>query len=159
MRVFNLFLEAKSNNQLPILQKALGLLKAIHWNHLTTHWQSPGKEYANHLLFQRLYENLVDEIDDLAEKMVSYYGINAVEPNLVLKISQEYIKNWSEKENGIERAIIAEKELQDLFKTVYDSLKNANSLSLGMDDFIMALCNKHEKHLYLLGRSEKKSTV
>lgn len=156
MRDFNLFLESKSNNSLSVLQKALGLLKAIHWNHLTSHWQSPGKEYANHLLFQRLYENLVDEIDDLAEKIVSYYGKQAVDPNIILKISQEYLKDWMAKDDKIERAILAEKELQELFKEIYSSLKSTNSLSLGMDDFIMALCNKHEKHLYLLGRVENK---
>ena len=62
-----------------LLTQLLGILRAIHWSHWTSHWQARGNpSYSDHLLFERLYKNLEEEIDTLAEKIVSYYGAEAV---------------------------------------------------------------------------------
>ena len=64
------------NQQLLQLQ---GLLHALYWLHWTAHWQAEG-DYARHLLFQRLYEAIPDQLDTLSEKMVQMYGARAVNP-------------------------------------------------------------------------------
>lgn len=155
--IFTMFLESKDSydkkSGKEILQDILGMLKALHWNYLTAHWQSKNDNfYANHLLFQRLYEGLVNEIDGLAEKMVSYYGEDAVAPELVLDITKKHTENWNKDTDLISRSLNAEKSLQKSLKTAYDTMKNSEEMTLGLDDFLMALANAHETNIYLLGR-------
>ncbi len=50
-------------------------LRAAHHAYWTLHWQSRGPAYyADHLLYQRLYEARVKEIDRLAETVAALYG-------------------------------------------------------------------------------------
>ena len=53
-------------------------------------------------------------------------------------------------DDPIKRAFLIEEGLQIVFKTAYETLKRNNSLSLGMDDFIMSMANNHESFQYLL---------
>jgi DNA-binding ferritin-like protein len=54
-----------------LLRSLLSLLRALDWHYRTAHWQVWGEaQYGDHLMFQRFYEAMPDEIDTLAEKMV-----------------------------------------------------------------------------------------
>jgi DNA-binding ferritin-like protein len=52
-----------------ILLQLLAILRALQWSHQTAHWKVRGEPfYGDHLLFQKLYEAVGEEIDTLAEK-------------------------------------------------------------------------------------------
>lgn len=139
---------------LPTLQVLLAILRGAHWAHWTSHWQVKGQSYyGDHLLLERIYESLIEEIDTLAEKIVGTYGAMAVAPveqaqimaNTLLPVAEAQAEN-----DPIRRALVIEEALQVVFKNIYNALKEIDALTLGMDDFLMSMANAHETNLYLL---------
>jgi|LauGreDrversion4_2_1035121.scaffolds.fasta_scaffold14189_3 DNA-binding ferritin-like protein len=133
----------------------LGLLTALiatRLSHHTTHWQVRGTNfYGDHTMFERLYESLDDEIDTLAEKIVAEHGPEGVDLAELSSDLGSHLTNLSgESSDPVIRALTAESGLQAMFKQVYHTLKNRDELSLGMDDFLMAMANAHETNVYLL---------
>jgi hypothetical protein len=56
-------------------------LRASHHVYWTLHWQSRGVPYyGDHLLYQRLYEARVKEIDRVAEAVAALYGADKLDP-------------------------------------------------------------------------------
>lgn len=135
-----------------ILLGLLTSLIATRLSHHTSHWQVRGTNfYGDHTLFERMYESLDDDIDTLAEKIVGEYGPEGVDLAMQTGDLSTHLKNLSdETSNPVKRALTAELGLLKFFKVVYDELKKRNDLSLGMDDFLMAMANSHETNVYLL---------
>lgn len=132
------------------LIQLLSILRALHWSHWTSHWKSKGEtSYQDHLLFERLYTGVVDDVDGLAEKIVGEYGPESLTDLSVMAGSVRFLSGH-EGENLVSRALQMETHLQVAIKTAYEELKDKGELSLGMDDFLMALANSHETTLYLL---------
>lgn len=132
------------------LKSLLGLLHGLYWLHWTLHWSVRGDPfYADHLLFERAYKGMVDEIDTLAEKMVQVYGREAVAVDGHFSVAGAWLAQWGDPD-PIGRALGAERDLQKAVKDTYESLKSTGGLSLGMDDFLMSVANAHETNLYLL---------
>lgn len=136
---------------LTALEEVFGVLRAAHWFHWTAHWQSKS-QYGDHLLFERLYTGVTDEIDTLAEKLVGYFGEGGVDPNVSLSHTSLWIQKWTLGGSmaTISGALQAEQDIQDVLKATYDALKADGKLTLGLDDFIMAVANAHETNIYLL---------
>jgi DNA-binding ferritin-like protein len=142
----------RSKNSLELLKEVLAMLRALQWVEQTCHWQSKGQQsYQLHLLFQRLYENLDGEIDSLAEKLVGYYGNETVNSDDSINRSAKWVASWKG-DNIVKVALEAEKQLQAVLRRTYDTMKQKKELTLGLDDYLMALANSHETHLYLLGQ-------
>jgi DNA-binding ferritin-like protein len=136
------------------LQVLLAVLRGAHWAHWTSHWQVRGENsYGDHLLMQRLYEGVIEEIDTLAEKIAGTYGSEALNPVEQAQIMANKLLPIAEVQSEgdpIERALFVEEALQKIFKVIYSNLKKRDALTLGLDDFIMATANQHETYLYLL---------
>ncbi len=138
----------------------LALLRAVGWSHWTAHWQTEGPEfYADHQLFDRLYGTTIGEIDQLAEKLVAKYGAEAVHPVGQANLMTTALVDWSSEGDPIQRALWAERALQIGIKACREQAKEDGELSLGMEDFLAGLANKHEEHLYLLGQRGKGRTA
>lgn len=158
MKSFMTFLEKREVSNInehmsteEILVEVLSLMQAQYHNYFTNHWQAKGDNYyGNHLLFQRLYEGMVEEIDTLAEKIVAYFGGSSVDMSKVNKRSQFWIDRWNRKSDIVERSINSEKDLHNILDKTYNILKERKDMSLGLDDYIMATANAHETNLYLL---------
>lgn len=134
-----------------LLSHILAALRAQYMLYQTLHWQAKGPTYyGNHLLFQRLYESVQGEIDQAAEKLVGYTGGDSVNLPAQLSLVQVYCSRWCEIEDPFARGLQAEKDLQKLLKFSYDKLKATNSLTLGLDDWLMATSSAHETNEYLL---------
>lgn len=132
------------------LQHILGLLRAAHWAHWTSHWQVQGEPfYGDHLMLSRMYEAIEEEIDTLAEKIVGEFGAQAVDPVEQMHLAMQVL---AEHENAdpVVRSLSIEDYIQAELDVTYRQLKQGNMLSLGLDDFIMSIANAHETHLYLL---------
>ena len=64
---------------LHFLGHTLACLRAMSFSYQTSHWQAQGATfYEDHLLFERLYGSVTEEIDALAEKLVGYLGSDSV---------------------------------------------------------------------------------
>ncbi len=138
------------------LKFLLATLRAAQMIHQTGHWRVSGRTYyGDHQLLERLYNSVTGEIDQLAEKMVEKYGEDSVE--LVDQIIRMHtvVKGIASISCNFKRAQAVEKMLQKLFKISYDKLKEADELSLGIDDFLMASANNHETNCYLLNQRLK----
>lgn len=141
----------RGKSGLESLKEILAVLRAQSWLFQSLHWQVKGSNfYQLHLLYERIYGGLGAEIDALAEKIVGYYGSEAVEKTDQIERTMKWVKEW--RGNDIEVAIKSEKDLQALLKHTYDSMSNRKELSLGLDDWLMATANVHETNLYLLGQ-------
>lgn len=139
-----------SRNRL-LLQQLLGMLRALHWAHWTAHWQSKGTSaYGDHLLFERLYKGLEEEIDGLAEKLVSYFGVEAVAAVPSMEFAEDFLDLYEGVPDLYRKALSQEMHLQRALKKVYDSGKESGEMPLGLDDFLMSLANTHETHIFLL---------
>ena len=141
----------QANITLRVLTHALAAMKGGSWLHWAAHWAVQGESsVADHELFERLYYRWVKDIDVLAEKIIGMFGSKSIDPYNVLAISQEHIERFKTIDCLHKRSLALEEDLQVTIRTVYDILKSSNSLSLGMDDFLMAMANEHETFIYLL---------
>jgi hypothetical protein len=134
-----------------MLQWVLAGLRAQYWNYQESHWQVLGRTfYGDHLLFQRLYESVTEQVDGLAEKIVASYGPAAVSLVGLHPKFDQWLDQWS----GISclhvRGLRSEEAIQEAIRRAYARLKEMGTLTLGMDDFLMATASEHETNEYLL---------
>jgi len=133
------------------MKNLLAFLRAMHWNYWTTHWQVKGQPfYGDHLLFQRLYEGMAEEIDGTAEKIVGFFGSGAVDGHDSIDRAHNVLKRWAANPDILSRAVQSEQEFQLLIKGVYELIESKGHLTLGLDNFLQGLADVHETNLYLL---------
>lgn len=133
------------------LHLVLCVLRAQYLSYQTSHWQVCGDTYyGNHLLFQRLYESVEDQIDRLAEKMVAYLGTESVDLKMQVLGIAAFLGPWSEVACHHERGLTSETALQEAVKMAYEAIKDSGAMTLGLDDWLMATANAHEENEYLL---------
>lgn len=134
-----------------LLCDVLGCLRAQYLSYQTSHWQVVGQSfYGNHLLFERLYKSVLEQVDSLAEKLVGYLGREVVDLNHQMRHITGYTMAWSQIDCHHKRGIRSEQDLQAALRRAYDGIKQAQAMSLGLDDWIMATANAHEENEYLL---------
>ena len=130
----------------------LGLLTGVYHQHWNNHWGVRGASfYGDHQLFERLYSDVQVEIDTLAEKIVSNFGSDALSPVEQTRQAASYLESWERHSlDRVMRSLQAEEDLQQALKAIFDHLEDSENLSLGLNDFLAAVANLHETHLYLL---------
>ena len=133
------------------LKWLLGLLRAQSWSYQQSHWTVRGDaSYGNHLLFERLYNSVQKQIDELAEKIAGTFGIAALDSEDLLGMFLYWNERWDVVDCLHRRGLTSEQDLQNVIKDTYEDLKGSDQLSLGMDDWLMATANEHETNQYLL---------
>ena len=139
-----------SRANLEMLAGLLGILRALKWNYWNSHWMVSGNPYyADHLLFERLYGEVIDDqIDTLAEKIVAYDSRILSED--VMRNAFNGFRDRYKSQNPVQRGLDMERHVGSAVKSVYNSLKESDELSLGMDDFLMATASERETVIYLL---------
>lgn len=130
----------------------IATLKVMSLTHQHNHWLAKGDTfYADHLLLQRIYESSSQDLDAAAEKMVGLLGDEFMDytyqANLMFKLFTKYSQL-----GGIQSSLQVEKDFVKLSKTVYNAFEKADKMTLGLDDLIMAIADKREEAIYLLGR-------
>jgi DNA-binding ferritin-like protein len=129
----------------------LAVLRTQSMSYQTSHWQSSGATYySDHLLFQRLYESVGDQVDQLAEKIVGFLGADPVSLELQVPLMHQMSHQWAKESNPHRRGLLSEKSLQRCLKASYDAIKAASAMTLGLDDWLMAAASAHEENQYLL---------
>ena len=135
----------------------MSYIRAMHtWFH-GAHHVTGGTGFAgdHSSLYSRIYEEIQDDFDDVAEKAVGLTGEGAACPLRIMQNAAKIISKYkspcdlSPDEIAEEGLSIVENYLSLLDK-IYKMLKNKDALTLGLDDFIMGMANDYETFVYLL---------
>lgn len=142
-------------NSLKLLSSYVTLLKAAYEVHQRNHWLCAG--YGNHQLFQRLYEDIAQAIDEAGEKTVSIFG-DLKEEEGASDIAKQYSPEGEHTglRGYLESSLAIEEKLQELGERVYNELKEAGDMTLGLDDMIMSQASGGETRVYLLRQALKR---
>lgn len=148
------------------LSTLLAYLRAATHVHHTHHWQTTSPEfYADHLLFQRLYEgddeeeNLVEEmIDQIGERAVGGDSPERVDALDILDMVHDIVRKVYElvpgntSEDMVKRSLAIEDMILENIKTTIDTLTSTDSLSPGTSNLLEGVSDLHESFVYLLKR-------
>lgn len=134
------------------LATLLAILRATYQIHQASHWQARGVSYyGDHLLFQRLYEDIVEEIDGVAERVVGSAGIPYVDPTTQAAQTAAYVAAM----RG-DRVVTSTTDLaaiglaaETVVLAQVDELMQTK-LPHGTQNLLQGIADKHETHRYLL---------
>ncbi len=132
----------------------LSSLYALSVAHQTCHWKSCGEPfYGDHLMFQRMYDETVKEIDSVAEKYVGVTGDSTcLDAQQLLSSSAEAAKKMLATGDCYSTMLGAEKTFINAVERMLRMLKDENKSSSGIENLLQAIVDTHESHVYLLGR-------
>lgn len=131
----------------------IAFLRAMYLFYENAHWQSSGSgSYSNHLMFQRLYENVLERIDPAGEKSICLFGNDVIDVLTQAKITLQILEKHCQKS---ESSVIVGIELEKVFQTIAikirDELKNQGKLTPGLEKLIQDDLDFSENpRLYLL---------
>jgi DNA-binding ferritin-like protein len=138
------------------LQHVLASLRAVHWNAWTSHWQARGATFfSDHGMFEKIYTSVEEDIDGLAEKMVSFYGEQSVDAKPSMELAYGMLEMCSGEKDPFKRALMMEQHLQVCLEHAYEELEQSDNMTLGLDNFLQGVGDKHERWIYFLGQRTK----
>jgi len=141
-------------NAVELMSLYLAHLRALYLVHQNNHWETHGNNYyGNHLLLKRLYESVSEMVDEAAEKAMGVFG--EIENLNISNIAEKFLSNRNSPEDYLKSSLEAEKAFLEVAENLYESLKELDEITLGMDDMIMSQCNNSELHCYLLQQALK----
>jgi len=146
-----------ADSPVQLMSEYVDHLRALVMVHQNNHWETSGNNfYGNHLLFQRLYEGVLELADEAAEKTIGVFDtiIQGDVSGIVKRYSVEKpAPSMVGPDAYIKSSLKAEDDFQTLARKVYLNLKDSSSLTLGLDDMIMSHSSRSEVHTYLLKQS------
>ena len=144
----------------------LSYLRFVTNTHQLHHWVAKGSNsYSDHLLFERLYDESSEEIDQLAEKIIGVGNSRLV--GLAIQSKQMFKLANTEHTNSLVPVIgvdivdnmsydcifcslkVEQNFLWCIAYTI-DLLEESGLLTNGLDNLLQGLADKHEEHVYLL---------
>lgn len=134
-----------------LFSKLLAHLRAMALYSQTAHWTVKNSVFlSDHLLFERLYNEVNAEIDGVAEKAVGLTGGDTVNLPMSLKMVYEKIKtlpyNCSENSECFKASLALEQEFVVLCSQA-DKIPDA---TLGFRNLMADLADRAEGRIYLL---------
>lgn len=140
--------------QLSVILVYLRHLAMIHQNH---HWVSKGEPfYGDHLLFQRLYDGVLEDIDSVAEKSIGLGSVANVALPLHTQQLNKLLQNYGmvatipQPADLARRSYSAEMNFLKVTSHLVEHLKECGILTRGLDNLLAGIEDKHESHVYLL---------
>jgi len=132
-------------------------LKGMAQIHQFNHWVTKGKDfYGNHLLFERLYNSALKDLDTAAEKFIGVFSEECIDYDLVADLLHKVLLKYKDLEGSpAEMSLSIEKDFIQFSKSAYDCFETEGKLTLGLDDMIMAIASQREESVYLLQQALK----
>ena len=132
-------------------------LKAMALIHQMSHWTTHGGTfYGDHLLFERLYNSALKDLDLAAEKFVGLFGDSCLDYDLQTDLLHKVLLKYKHLEGSpAQMSLVSEEDFLKLSKTAYDFFEEEGKLTLGLDDAIMAIASQREESVYLLKQALK----
>jgi DNA-binding ferritin-like protein len=137
-----------------MMHDLLGLLIAIKMSAWLHHWNVKGANfYGQHLMLERLYKDIDENIDKLGEKIASYLG--EVDVGIMDDVGTRFLAKKIDLLSLTEEAKATSDTIRETFNA---ELRQGTSslprkLQAGLDDYLMALNNDLDTYVYLLRRS------
>lgn len=132
------------------LPELLAALQAAAFLHQMHHWMCKGPTFfADHLLFERLYNESLELIDQLAEKIVGK-GFTLTAGNQVETIGVHIGLFTKDSPDMIARSLKAEYVCLEMVHHCLGGLEDAQRLSHGLSKLLEDIADKHETFTYLL---------
>lgn len=135
----------------------IATLKAMSLIHQHSHWITKGNDfYGNHLLFERLYDSALENLDLAAEKFIGLMGDACLDYDLQTSLLNKVLSKYNNLEGSpLEMSLAVEKEFLKFSKSAYEAFKKTGDMTLGLDDAIMAIASQREESVYLLQQALK----
>lgn len=132
-------------------------LKAVSLIHQHNHWTTNGLAfYGDHLLFQRLYESALENLDIAAEKFLGLFGEDCLSYDLQIELLAKVLSKYKNLEGSpIPMSLAIEKDFIKFSKEAYNCFEEEDRLTLGLDDMIMSIASQREESVYLLQQSAR----
>jgi DNA-binding ferritin-like protein len=132
-------------------------LKSIYLIHQHNHWLTQGDTfYGDHLLFKRLYESALEDLDSSAEKFIGIFGSECLDYALQAELLNKVLLKYKQMEGSpLEMSLTIEEDFIKLCKDAYDCFEENDRLTLGLDDMLMSISNSREESVYLLKQTLK----
>lgn len=130
----------------------IATLKSLAIIHQNNHWLTKGASfYGDHLLFERLYNSVLENLDAAAEKFVGLFGDECLNYEYQNSLMNKVLLKYNNLEGSpVEMSLAAEKDFIKLSQDAYRCLEDEDNMTLGIDDLIMSISNKREESVYLL---------
>jgi DNA-binding ferritin-like protein len=145
---------AQNTYEVKLCKTIFAYLETAYLFYQSAHWQTAGSTfYADHLLFQRLYEGVREEIDSLGEKIVGVFNASDVDYTLRLKhlcTLSDYLDMNANQKAYINTALAIETKLLEHLKST-----DTMDYSPGVKDLFAGFANAHEGHVYLLKQRQR----
>jgi DNA-binding ferritin-like protein len=141
--------------ELPPLPALLALLRASSMIHQTHHWQTNGGHYyADHLLFERLYDESQDFIDQVAERAVGTSVPGVVDVHAQAKVIEFIVGHLcngsTDPDEMVNISLRTESLLVQAVDLTIQKLEADGELSNGTDNLLQGISDLHEGFIYLL---------
>jgi DNA-binding ferritin-like protein len=135
----------------------IATLKAIALLHQNSHWLSKGKPfYGDHLLFERLYNSALKDLDLAAEKFIGVLGEECLDYQLQADLLNKVLLKFKQLEGKpMEMSLAIEKEFLKFSEGAYKGFEEEGCLTLGMSDLLAEIASKREESVYLLRQALK----
>ena len=142
------------------LSSLLAVLQAASLLHKSHHWQTHGLTYyADHLLFDRLYTESQDFIDQVAERAVGTYSEVEVDPRQQSQRMANIIRLVDSGNEGPQDMVATSLRMEELVLRTIDEakarLEATGKLSNGTDNLLQGAADLHETFVYLLKQRTK----
>ena len=130
----------------------IATLKAMAIIHQHNHWTTRGSDfYGDHLLFERLYNSTLENVDLAAEKFMGLFGDSVLDYDLQTDLLHKVLVKYKNLEGSpAPMSLAVEKDFIKFSRTAYDCFEEEGKLSLGLDDMIMSIASDREASVYLL---------
>jgi len=146
----------------------LAFQQAMAMIHRTAHWQTRGGHYyADHLLFERLYNDAQEGVDGLAERLIGLTG----EPGYVALLQQlsfmqtivsgiyEGVSEYAPSpESLVAISLKGETMYLGALTKIKQVIEDAGGMTDGLDDLLQGMASKHEEFVYLLKQRASQTT-
>src|SRR5574339_430067 len=116
-------------------------LKAIALIHQHNHWTTKGEMfYGDHLLFERLYNSALENLDLAAEKFIGVFSDECLDYDLQIELLSKILSKYKNLDGSpAEMSLAAEKDFLKFSKEAYDCFEAEGRMTLGLDDMIMEI--------------------
>lgn len=132
-------------------------LKGMALIHQHSHWTTRGMAfYGDHLLFERLYNSALKDLDLAAEKFMGLFGDQVLDYDLQADLLHKILLKYNSLEGSpLEMSLSMEKDFLKFSKDAYNCFEDDGKLTLGLDDMVMAIASQREESVYLLQQALK----
>lgn len=136
----------------------LAYLRALAHIHQTHHWQTSGPTfYADHQLFERLYKESLEFIDQVAERLVGLGKPGAVNAHQQIDWMHQVVKVICGNDAGgdspnkmVQHSLMGEVIFLGYLAKILEDLEETGQVSPGTRNLLEGLADKHESFVYLL---------